>query len=307
MTRTLAPPGETRLLYSPIALQLRDEFTADVPFGRVDLRLQEWIDGVGGNAGFWRKTGVLAFKSADDVQSYPGLGRGRDRALGARRFRILIDAEYYRPYYRMAFDGLEFDVYPYDDDHPLRMDQGEYARGPMEDPFYRWLLPNTRYPFPATTNVVRGRVYAAGGDQVPLLDAVVEDGISGSVGALTDEQGEFALPMRWPPRGTYLTEDVAVGDQQFRVESVRGLVGADIQIDGDPFRVADAVAGNANAPGSFLVVDAPATRPYIAGQQIELVSFALTVSPRSGAPPQTFQVPIDLAFSKPLELPVDHP
>ena len=68
---------------------------------------------------------------------------------------------------------------------------------------------------------------------------------------LTDEEGDFALPFRWPPQSTATTEVVEAGDQWVPVGRLRGLLQAEVIIANETFRVVEVDAGNMRSPGSL--------------------------------------------------------
>jgi hypothetical protein len=176
--------GETRMLFSPIGLRLVDEFTGAGPLGRVRAFLDQQ-DSVGG----WTKTNVSPVVTPGGVLAYPGLERRAEPAsLPPRRYRVRIEADYYRPFYRAQFEGIEFDAFPYNDTNPpttvAAMPQAEL------------LLPSCEYPFQTHVRVLRGVVTHAG---APVQDVLVSQG--GLERVLTDERGNYALPLRWATEG----------------------------------------------------------------------------------------------------------
>lgn len=174
-----ALPDERLDSYSPIGLQLVDETTGGPPIGRTEALLD-----VQQGAG-WRETDVAAVRTGGGVLAYPGLGRRADVAQPARRYRVRIRAELYRPLYRALQDGLEFDAWSWNDTHPPPQ--------PALFPQKVDLAPAPGYPFPPHVPVLRGRVVGSGGE--PVADAEVM--VANLERVLTDERGEFALPMRF--------------------------------------------------------------------------------------------------------------
>jgi hypothetical protein len=175
-------PAERRMLYSPIGLQLVDDFTGRAPHGGVRALLDRQ-DGAGG----WEETAIKAVRTPSDVISYPGLGRSAHAAVQPPlRCRVRIDADYYRPDYLLHLDGVEFDVHAYDDDAP-----------PAAVPVLQrvFLMPAPNYPYPDPVRVLRGQVVNAAND--PVGNVEVTEGTNERV--LTDARGAFALPLRWPP------------------------------------------------------------------------------------------------------------
>jgi hypothetical protein len=178
-----AIPDERRRLYSPIGLRLIDDFTGFAPIGAVHAVLD-----VKRANGDWRQTDAGAVRTPSDVLAYPGLGRSAHAATEPpTRYRVRLDATYYRPDYLMNLDGIEFDAHAYDDDTPPAV----VASLPQSV----FLMPATNYPFPGHVRVLRGQVVDVNGDPV----ASVEVTESAQERVLSDEHGGFSLPLRWPP------------------------------------------------------------------------------------------------------------
>ena len=82
-----------------------------------------------------------------------------------------------------------------------------------------------------------------------MEDAGGEPQVDAQIGSLTqevltDEEGDFALPFRWPPQSTATTEVVEAGDQWVPVGRLRGLLQAEVIIANETFRVVEVDAGN---------------------------------------------------------------
>jgi hypothetical protein len=125
-------------------------------------------------------SGVLAF-----------LGLGRSAAvlgMSPLHYRAVIEAEYYRPFYAAKSDGKEFDVFPFNDDNP----PAKLVTLPQD----LVLVPAPTYPFPANLRVLRGRVQD--NNSRPVANTEVSLGNTERV--LSDENGEFALPLRLSPK-----------------------------------------------------------------------------------------------------------
>lgn len=183
--------GETRLLFSPIGLRLVDEFTGAGPLGRVRAFLDRQDA-----AGDWHVTHVRPVTTPGGVLTYPGLERrAQPVGLPARRYRVRIEADFYRSFYRAQLDGIEFDAFPYNDTNP----PATVATMPQDE----LLLPSSEYPFPTHVRVLRGAVVDLGG--TPVADVLVSQG--GLERVLTDERGTYALPLRWAPEGVPLLVD----------------------------------------------------------------------------------------------------
>lgn len=179
--------GERSELYSPIGLRLLDALTGAGPVGRVDAFL-DFFDGK-----IWRATDIQAVRTPGGVVAYPGLERRADVSGPPRRYRVRLAAEFYRPFYpRPRFDGFKFKAFPWNDTHPPR----RTARSAKNVK----LAPSPSYPFPSFMPVLRGRVV----DTVskPVTDAEVH---FGQERVLSDDRGEFALPLRFARSGVTLT------------------------------------------------------------------------------------------------------
>ena len=185
------PDTRTRL-YGAIGLRLVDDLTGGPPLGPTRFVL-EIADGAGG----WRSTNIRPTVTDSGFVSYTGLGRRQVTSGPPRRYRTRLDLPpreapdrpFYRPHYRINADAIEFDVHPYNDTNPPTV----VATAPQNVV----LLPAAHYPFDGGTAVLRGRVVDASGAAV--ADVLVTQGIRERV--LTDERGEFGLPLRWVPNG----------------------------------------------------------------------------------------------------------
>jgi len=201
-------PGEELLLYSPVGLRLVDDLTGQAPFGplRVFLDLQDGPD--------WRPTPLRPVITASSVITYPGLGRSADASLPAQRYRVRLEADFYRPGYRSAGDGIEFDAPRYNDSNPpVPLTTAAIAAA---------LLPSSTYPFPSHIPVLHGVVEDGGGQ--PVADALVQEGLRERV--LTDERGAFSLPLRWVAPGVATLIDAV--DRTGRTGSISVTLPADL-------------------------------------------------------------------------------
>lgn len=185
-------------LYSPIGFRLIDEFTGRPPIGPIviDLDIKDGAD--------WRPTGIVAGRSMSGIVIFPRLGRRAD-PVGAlpETYRIRISAEFYRPFYCLTADGIEFTVYPYNDTNPPT----DYTVNPplVIKPQVRdeKLIPGVNYPFPTHVRVLRGKVIDAAGQ--PIVHAeVVRDNTERAV---SGEKGAYALPLRWTVNGVSVPID----------------------------------------------------------------------------------------------------
>jgi hypothetical protein len=208
-------PGERTELYSPIGLRPVDEMTGLAPIGRVRPFL-DVADGAGG----WQRTDIKAVVTLSGVITYPRLEL-RSIVTGAspRHYRILISADFYRPLYPTAAAGIEFDAYPYNHSNPPQTIVSQ-----IQDLF---LTPATNYPFPSHISILRGIVIDAAGKKVS--DALVTQGAKERV--LTDDQGAFALPLRWVPKNVPVS--INASDQRTsRTGSINITVPADLGKNG---------------------------------------------------------------------------
>ena len=183
--------GETAVLYSPVGLRLLDEFTGDAPLGPVRAFLDRRLA-----PGVWEPAALPAVTTPGGVITYPGLERRRLAAGSpARRYRVRLEADFYRPFYRRIDEGVEFDAFPYNDTNPPQI----ISSMPRDE----LLVPASAYPFPTHVRVLRGAVVDAAG--APVADVVVSQG--GLERVLTDERGAYALPLRWAAEGVPLPVD----------------------------------------------------------------------------------------------------
>jgi hypothetical protein len=173
---------QTRRLFAPIALRLVDDFTAGRPLERirVELDLQAGPD--------WTATERGPVYTSSGIVAFPGLGRTLDPAAAStQRYRVRItdptERALYRPAYRHASDGLEFDVAPWNDEMPP-------AEAPIE-PEQVFLWPGVNYPFPSSIPLLRGRAVDA--SERPLADTRIG---TANDHVLTDDRGAFVLPIR---------------------------------------------------------------------------------------------------------------
>ena len=181
---------ESTRLFAGLGVQLLDEHTNEAPFGWTSIELD--VD----EGGTWRtldRTVTPRRRTAGGITWFPWLEHHRDaRTLAPRKYRVRVDAELSVPRYRYDSEGVEVWVAPYDDDHlPSAV--------PIA-PIVINLLPRANYPFAPAVPVVHGAVIDINGDRVP--DALVswhDPPTPGDV-VLSDEDGEFSLPMRRAPQ-----------------------------------------------------------------------------------------------------------
>jgi hypothetical protein len=191
-------PGERRILASPVGLELVDEFTGGAPLGKVRAVIAR-NDGTAA-APVWFELDVKPILTPSGLLVYPGLNRHPFPINGQpiRSFRVQLTADNYRPIYPPGKTGFEFDAPAFNDVNPPRAPARLKA----------FLSPNASYPFPAEVPVLRGQVLDHA-TQAPVTDAEVRDDNRTTV--LSDEHGEFALPMRWATAGVILPIDAALG------------------------------------------------------------------------------------------------
>ncbi len=181
MTAWRVISARRRVTRCAVALDLRDEFTGTGAFGRIKLSLDLQS---GSN---WIKTGnIQPSRNSGGVFLYTGLGRLIDpTVLPTFRVRVRIEADYYRPAFRVIDDAVEFDVPTYNDTVP------PLASSLVPDVVL--MLPTAGYPFGGHIRRIHGRVLDPGGQ--PLADATVEaDGVER---VITGPSGAFTLPLRW--------------------------------------------------------------------------------------------------------------
>ncbi|HEX5736449.1 MAG TPA: hypothetical protein VF131_26700 [Blastocatellia bacterium] len=186
---TLAAEGSE--LYSPIGFRLLDNLTSKGPIGKVESELDLKDAG-----GAWRTTDIKPVVTLSGILAYPALERRAD-VVGQppRRYRARLKADYYIPLYRRTRDGIEFDAFPYNDTNPPAV----ITTSPMSV----ILVPATNYPFPTHLRVLRGVVVDVLGN--PVSD--VEVRLSNIERVITDEKGNYGLPIRWAQNGTSLNID----------------------------------------------------------------------------------------------------
>ena len=140
--------------------------------------------------------------------AYPGLGRQAQVAQQPpKTYRIRVDAELYRPFYRAASDGIVFSVPPYNDAEPTNVLLPTFGQ--------LILLPAFQYQFPSHVPVLRGEVID--NQLQPVVDALVIDQLFGER-TLTDERGAFSLPLRQLAPG--VPDTITVSDRLARTGSL---------------------------------------------------------------------------------------
>jgi hypothetical protein len=180
--RTL--PDERMELYSPIGLKPIDEFTGRAAIGTIRYLLD-----ILESPGVWRETDTKPVVTWGGVVTYPRLERCAEPGGQPRKYRVRVEAEFYRPFYRATADGIEFDAYSYSNTTPPQ----NLNQIRVSQPKSLILTPLPQYPFPGHVPVLRGAVNDAAGK--PVGDVTVSEGTRERV--VTDARGVFALPLRW--------------------------------------------------------------------------------------------------------------
>lgn len=173
-------PSARRVDYCPIALDLRDEFTGGAIRVEASVRL-ETQDGAR-----WLAARQGPRRNPSGLYVFTGLGRtANPAALPQFRVRVIVEAPYYRPLYRLTDDAIEFDIGAYNDTVP-----------PVISPILPQvvlMLPTAGYRYAGHIRTIKGRVLDTGG--APVADAeVAADGVER---VMTGPDGGFAVPLRW--------------------------------------------------------------------------------------------------------------
>jgi len=173
--------GKQRILASPVGLILVDDFTQSAPLGKIRAKLERQDEQ---DPSVWIPLDVRPVVTLGGLLVFPGLNRHPFPQNGEpkRMFRVRLSAEFYRVY-PPTEDGYRFEAPAFNDVHPPPN---------MPPRLQVILLPAAHYPFPAEVPVLRGQVVDAT-TKAPLKDAEVAE--DNRQRALTDERGEFALPL----------------------------------------------------------------------------------------------------------------
>jgi len=184
-------------LYAGLGVRLIDDYTQQGPIGGTRVLLDADDDGV------WRELApdqVRRTMTAGGVVWFPWLERHRDaRGRAPGRYRVRVVAELGVPAYLFDSEGVVVLVAPFDDAVPPA------GVPPIIDIA---LLPSAGYPFGPGVPVLRGAVRDAAGAPLPRALVSWADPQPGSGPplvtdeVLSDDDGEFGLPMRRAPRGT---------------------------------------------------------------------------------------------------------
>jgi hypothetical protein len=122
----------------------------------------------------------------------------------AKQYRVRLDAEFYRAFYRATATGIVVSVPPYNDAEPPALPAPTFGQ--------MILLPAFHYPYPSYVPVLRGEIVDTSAQ--PVADALVVDTLFGER-TLSDERGAFSLPLRHLSPGT--PDPIHVSDQLGRV------------------------------------------------------------------------------------------
>jgi hypothetical protein len=194
--------GAVTRLYSPIGLQLVDDFTKEAPLGEIAAHLDERVGLV------FVPTDIAGVVTPSSVLAYPGLGRRAQVAQQPpRTYRVRIDAELYRPFYRASSDGIVFNAPAWNDAEPPTLPLPTFGQ--------LILLPAFQYPFPSHVAVLRGEIID--NQTRPVADALVIDQLFGER-TLSDERGAFSLPLRQLAPG--VSDTINVSDRLARTGSL---------------------------------------------------------------------------------------
>jgi hypothetical protein len=181
---------ERSVRFSPVWFRLVDDLTGRPPVEQVLVRLERR------EGAAWERTDVPATVTMAGMIAFPGLERRREAAGGApRRYRVRVEAEWYRPLYQELTDGLGFDAPPHND----------HVQPPAPPRRDLVLLPSVTYPYSAHIRPLRGVVVDQAG--APVENVLVQNqSQAGPVTrlerVLSDDRGAFALALRLVAPGT---------------------------------------------------------------------------------------------------------
>lgn len=176
---TPRPVEELSFTPCSLAVQPWDELTQSEPLGALRVVLERE-----GPTDTWRP-GPRAVVTPSGIHAWWRLEHRRS-AVGAPpvRYRLSVDSGLYVPAFRESKDHELVLVQPYDDRGP----PPPPPTAPLRVPLY----PSVAYPFEPSIPVLRGSVVD---DSGPVRDALLKQGSRERT--LTDEDGQFALPVRW--------------------------------------------------------------------------------------------------------------
>lgn len=193
--------GEPRVQFTPVGLRVLDDFTGRPPTARFTATLEARTPPSGPGPYSWRRVDSPPTLTPGGWIAFIGLGRTVDPlAKPVVRHRVSVVAEDMLPLYGPApgATSVEFDVHPFDDTH---LPTVPVVRTDI------FLLPAPAYAFPSEVPVARGRV--VDGANRPVARALVT--FQNFERVLSDERGQFALPLRWAAKNTTVQIDAADG------------------------------------------------------------------------------------------------
>lgn len=212
--RTWLPVTEERSVRSsPAWFQVIDDVTGRPPMSPVRVSL-EVLDGA-----TWRPVDGAVAITAGGALVFPRLERRRLVAgVPARRYRVRVSSEWYRPLYRRLAMGVEFQTLP-DSDETLPPGAPPPVTPQRIDLV---LLPSVTYPYGTHVRTLRGQVVDGTDGGRPVEDVMVScrtviGGQPRLERTLTDARGAFALALRWVAIGG--TATVIALDERTRLTS----------------------------------------------------------------------------------------
>ena len=185
--------GERSVSFSPVWFRLLDDLTGQPPLEPVLVRLDRR------EGAEWLPTDLPATVTPAGMLAYPGLERRRETTgTPPRRYRVRVEAEWYRPLYQELTGGLGFDALPHND----------HVQPPPPARRDLVLLPSVTYPFGTHIRPLRGVVVDQAG--APVENVLIQN--QTQVGTVTrlervlsDDRGAFALALRFVAPGTAAT------------------------------------------------------------------------------------------------------
>ncbi len=185
-----------------LAVQPVDEFTGERPLDKPTLVIEREV-----SAGVWTRLEQEPVRTPSGILAFLRLERRR-AATGVPpvNYRFTLESPLYVPAFRQTKDWESTTVAPWDD--------VGVPSSPVSQPLRVPLYPSIAYPFDPSIPVIRGTVRDSAGR--PVRDALVSE--SGRERVLTDERGQYALPLRWLAAGVAAPIDAK--DRQGRTVSV---------------------------------------------------------------------------------------
>ena len=204
-------------LVAHAAFRLVDDFTGQSPTGKLRYFLDREI-----SANSWAPSDIEPVNSGSGVLFYPYLEKKRDVNSPPRRYRFRVESPLYHPAYQADSDGFEFDAFPYSDEaviNPFAAVVQTVA-----------LRPSPAYSFAPDLPVLRGTIVRqADGKTVKYAEITKANQET----ALSDERGEFALPLRWIQTSPFDIDVVDKRTNESRTKAivVPGMLGMNVVID----------------------------------------------------------------------------